>query len=283
MKKVYSYFRKSDFLLTEILSYSQVFLGSLILAVGYSFFIVPHHIVPGGIFGLSIAIKELTGGTVGMISLCLNIPILLWGTKVLGTKTGAKTAFSMITVAMLVDVITYFTEGRILVNDVLVSSVFGGVLIGIAVAIVMNSGATTGGNDILVRIISKYIKLPFNQLILIVDALIVLVGVIVFGDFTMAAYCIIAILSISKTIEYFLNKNLQNKTFLIFSNKNKEIEKEILNSNGLGNDTIKLMHHDSREKMVLITKNNKKMGNIKDVINRVDSKAQVIILDSNQY
>ena len=280
---MYSYFRKSDFFLSEVLSYSQVLLGSLILAVGYSFFIVPHHIVPGGIFGLSIVIKELTGGSVGMISLCLNIPILLWGTKVLGTKTGAKTAFSMITVATLVDAILYFTEGEILVDDVLVSSVFGGVLIGVAVAIVMNSGATTGGNDILVRIISKYIKLPFSQLILIIDAIIVIVGVVVLGDFTMAAYCIIAILSISKTIEYFLNKNLQNKTLLIFSQKNKEIEREILNNRILGSDTIKLMHHDSEEKMVLITKNNKKIRNIKDVINKVDSKAHVIILNSNQY
>lgn len=276
-------FRNKKNKLVELKSYAQVFLGSLILAIGYSFFIVPHHIVPGGIIGLSIVINEMTGFSVGLISITINIPLLLWGTKVLGKKTGFKTAFSMILVSFFIDAITLLIADRIFVKDVLVSAIFGGILIGLSVSIVMNAGATTGGNDILVRIISKKTKLPFNQLILIIDGIIVLLGVIVFQDFTMAAYCIIAIVAISKTIGYFIKKNVQNKTILIFSNKNKQIQKEISNSNFVTNDIIKFVHLDSGGKMTIITKSTKKIFLIENIIYTIDPNAHITVLESNKH
>ncbi|MCF6350617.1 MAG: YitT family protein [Flavobacteriaceae bacterium] len=273
-------FRNRKNKLLELKSYSQVFLGSLILAVGYSFFIVPHDIVPGGIIGLSIVIHEITGISVGVTSLFINMPLLLWGTKVLGKKTGFKTAFSMILVSFFIDATTLLIADRIFVKDVLVSAIFGGVLIGSSVSIVMNAGATTGGNDILVRIISKKIKLPFSQLILIIDGIIVLLGVIIFQDFTMAAYCIIAIVAISKTIDYFIKKNVQNKTILIFSTKNKQIQKEISNNKFITNDIVKLVHLDSNKKMTIITKSTKKLFLIENIIYTIDPNAYITILES---
>ncbi|MCB0468413.1 MAG: YitT family protein [Aequorivita sp.] len=138
MKRVFAIKLEKQIVIAELKSYTYVFLGSLLLSIAYALLIIPHHIVPGGILGLSIVIKELTGFSVGWIALLINIPLLLWGTKVLGTKTGVKTLFSMVLVSFYIDLITSLTAGRVFINDVFMSSVFGGVIIGVAVAVVMN-------------------------------------------------------------------------------------------------------------------------------------------------
>ncbi|SRX55893.1 YitT family protein [Aequorivita sp. CIP111184] len=281
MKRVFSIKLEKQIVLTELTSYTYVFLGSLLLSVAYALLIIPHHIVPGGILGLSIVIKELTGISVGWIALLINIPLLLWGTRVLGTKTGLKTLFSMILVSFYIDIISSITGGKVFINDVLMSSVFGGVIIGVAVSIVMNAGATTGGNDILVRILSTKIRLPYNQLILIVDGIVILLGTVVFADFTMAAYSIVAIVAISKTIEYFMKKSVQNKTILVFSNKNLLIQEEILLNKKSTDGILKLIHHDSNEKMILVTRNTKKLEVVKNIIYKIDPNANITVLESN--
>lgn len=281
MKNVLAIKLEKQLVISELKSYTHVLLGSTLLSAAYALLIIPHNIVPGGILGLSIVIKEITGFSVGSIALLINIPLLLWGTKVLGAKTGVKTLFSMVLVSFYIDIISSFTGGKIFVNDVLISSVFGGVIIGFAVAIVMNAGATTGGNDILVRILSTKIRLPYNKLILIVDGIVVFFGMVVFADFTMAAYSIVAIIAISKTIEYYMKKSVQNKTILVFSTKNLLIQEEILLNRKSTDGILKLIHHDSNEKMILVTRNTKKLDVVKNIIHKIDPEAQITVLESN--
>lgn len=281
MKNILSITLRKEYLLTELKSYTWVFIGSLILSVAYVLFIIPHNVVPGGILGLSIVINEITGLSIGLAALFINIPLLLWGTKVLGAKTGVKTAFSMVLVSFFIDLFSILTEGKIFIDDVLVSSVFGGVIIGLCVSIVMRAGATTGGNDILVRILATKIKMPYSQLILIIDGLIILLGTFVFKDFTMAAYSVIAIIAISKTIEYNMNKSVQNKTVFVFSPKNVLIQEELLKNNGDADNLLKMIHKDTNGKMILITKNNKKLEKVKDKIYKIDPDASITVLESN--
>ncbi len=281
MKNVFAIKLEKQLVISELKSYTHVLLGSTLLSAAYALLIIPHNIVPGGILGLSIVIKELTGFSVGWIALLINIPLLLWGTKILGAKTGIKTLFSMTLVSFYIDIISSITGGKIFVNDVLISSIFGGVIIGFSVAIVMNAGATTGGNDILVRILSTKIRLPYNKLILIVDGIVIFIGTVVFADFTMAAYSIVAIIAISKTIEYYMKKSVQNKTILVFSTKNLLIQEEILLNRKSTDGILKLIHHDSNEKMILVTKNTKKLDVVKDIIRKIDPAAQITVLESN--
>ncbi len=281
MKNVFVLKLKKQLVLTELKSYTYVLLGSLLLSLAYALLIIPHHIVPGGILGLSIVINKLTGVSIGGIALLINIPLLLWGTKVLGAKTGVKTLFSMVLVSFYIDFFNSLINGRVFIDDVLMSSVFGGVIIGVSVAIVMNAGATTGGNDILVRILSIKIKLPYNQLLLMVDGAVILLGTVVFADFTMAAYSIVAVVAISRTIEYYMKKSVQNKTILVFSNKNLLIQEEILLNKKSTEGILKLIHHDNNEKMILVTRNTKKLDVLKHIIHKIDPDATVTVLESN--
>ncbi len=281
MKNKITLILKKDILLKELKSYTWVFAGSVLLSIAYVILIIPHNIVPGGILGLSIVVNKLTGLSIGLLALMINIPLLLWGTKVLGLKTGIKTAFSMILVSFYIDVFSAFLKNKVVVEDVLVSSVFGGVIIGLAVSIVMNAGATTGGNDILVRILATKIKLPYNQLILIIDGIVIFLGILVFEDFTMAAYSIIAIIAISKTIEYYIKKSLKNMTILVFSSKNLLIQESILENKKHTEGVLKLIYYDANGKLILITKNTKKLEKVKEFIYKIDPNATISVLESN--
>ena len=134
MKNTFALYSNKEKFLVELQDYGLVFLGSLILSVSYAIFIVPHHIVPGGILGLSIVLSKTLGFSVGLIAMCINIPLLIWGTKILGGKAGLKTAFSMVLVSFFIDGVTLLTQGQVVGKDLLVSSIFGGVLIGFAVS-----------------------------------------------------------------------------------------------------------------------------------------------------
>ena len=281
MKNKLTLILKKEILLKELKSYTWVFMGSVLLAIAYVVFIIPHNIVPGGILGLSIVVNKLTGLTIGLLALLVNIPLLLWGTKVLGVKTGIKTAFSMVLVSFYIDTFSSLLKNKVYVEDVLVSSVFGGAIIGLAVSIVMNVGATTGGNDILVRILATKIKLPYNQLILIIDGIVIFLGVLVFEDFTMAAYSIIAIIAISKTIAYYIKKSLKSMTLLVFSSKNLLIQETILENKEITESVLKLIHYDSNGKLILITRNTKKLEIVRALIYKIDPKATISVLESN--
>lgn len=281
MKNKLTLILKKEILLKELKSYTWVFMGSVLLAIAYVVFIIPHNIVPGGILGLSIVVNKLTGLTIGLLALLVNIPLLLWGTKVLGVKTGIKTAFSMVLVSFYIDTFSSLLKNKVYVEDVLVSSVFGGAIIGLAVSIVMNAGATTGGNDILVRILATKIKLPYNQLILIIDGIVIFLGVLVFEDFTMAAYSIIAIIAISKTIAYYIKKSLKSMTLLVFSSKNLLIQETILENKEITESVLKLIYYDSNGKLILITRNTKKLEIVRALIYKIDPKATISVLESN--
>lgn len=258
-----------------------VLLGALILSTGYALFIVPHKLVPGGVFGLSIVINDVIDISIGMMALFINIPLLLWGTQVLGPKTVLRTAVFMIASSFLIDGILFLTNGAVIINDILVSAIFGGLLVGASVFIVKGGGATTGGNDILSRIISSKTNLVYEQLILIIDASIIVLGILVFNDFTLAAYCLITIVTSSKTLGHYLKQNDKKKTVLIFSKNNDQIELELISGGKLKEDAVHLIHKDSSEKMILVAKNNKQLAVIEQLVYQTDPQAHVVSLESN--
>ena len=114
--------------------------------------------------------------------------------------------------------VLYITDNKPIIDDLLVSSIFGGFMIGFTV-FVKKTGATTGGYDIFCRMMAKKLNMPFNQFFLFTDSAIIIAGVLVFGNIKMGAYCLIASFTISVTIKYFMRLTDQgNKTILVFSN-----------------------------------------------------------------
>ena len=165
------------FSLRWFIDYMYIIVGSFILAVGFVYFISPHKIVPGGVYGIAIIVHYLTQGIfsfwpegipIGLFGLVLNIPLTYAGIKILGPRFGVKTIVGFVLSSVFMDGITYLrVDGDApLVHDVLLSCIFGGVLIGFGLGLIFKSKATSGGSDIIAMIIAKYTNMPLGQLMI---------------------------------------------------------------------------------------------------------------------
>lgn len=258
--------------------YGLVLLGSLVLSIGYSLFIVPHKLVPGGVFGLSIVTVEIIDISIGTIALLINIPLLIWGAKELGRVTVIRTGVFMVSSSFFLDGIGALTQNAVVVDDILISGIFGGLLVGSSIFIVKSGGATTGGSDIVARILVKRVNLQFNQLLLLMDAVVIILGIITFKDYTMAAYCLITIVTTSKTIGHYSKQNEESKTVLIFSQNNGLIQKAINNDEKMKENVLKLIHNNADDKLVLVAKNSKRLNNVEQFVYQTDPQAHVVTL-----
>ncbi len=284
-------FKKKSFAIEKTFSkrwffnYFKVILGSFILAFGVVFFIIPFHVVPGGVFGISILVNHLTGFPVGVVALLINIPLFIWGIRVLGARFGIKTFLAIVLTSVFIDGLTHFSGGKALTKDILVSSMFGGVFVGIGIALAIRGDATTGGTDIIAQIISKYTKIPVGQLFLFIDGVIVLGSVIIFRKIDLAPYAIIAIFSISKTVDSILNGLDHRKAVFIVSKAHEKIRQVILSDMDRGGTYLTakgLFYKDEDRNIIFSALSRKEVARLQGFIKRIDPEAFLVVLDTRE-
>ncbi len=267
------------------LNYLLVILGCSILAFGVVFFIIPFHIVPGGVFGISILVNQLTGFPVGAIALCINIPLFIWGIKVLGAQFGFKTFMAIILSSTFIDLLTHFSGGKGLTDDILVSAMFGGVFIGVGIALAIRADATTGGTDIIAQIISRYTRIPVGQLFLVIDGIIVLSSVIIFQKIDLAPYAIIAIFSISRTVDAILSGLDHRKAVFIISQEHEKIRQVILEDMDRGGTYLLakgLFYSDEDKRIIFSALSRKEVARLHGYIKKIDPNAFLAVLDTHE-
>ena len=206
-----------------------IIIGTFSLAVGIVFFIAPYKFVPGGVYGISIVLHHLLGTPIGLVSLCMDIPLLLIGIKLLGNKFGVKTFIGIVLTAVFVDALGRIWGNNPLVEgDALLSGIFGGVLVGLGLGFVFRAKATSGGTDIVAMILSKYIHLPLGQLLIYIDSVIVLIGLIAFQDWKIPLYSWLVIFVTGKVVDTVLEGISVDKVVIIISEKNEEIREKLI-------------------------------------------------------
>lgn len=276
------------------ISYSLIVIGSIILAAGFVFFISPYKIVPGGVYGIAIVIHYLTEGVfswapsglpIGMMGLIMNIPLTFIGIKILGPRFGVKTVVGFVLTSVFMDLITYFYgEAPLVVGDALLSSIFGGVLVGLGLGLIFKSKATSGGSDIVAMIFAKYTSLPLGQLMIYVDSAIVLIGLVVFADWKIPLYSWIVIFVTGKTIDIVLTGMSVDKTLFIVSDKFEQIRDRIINDLNRGGTYIpgKGMYNGSDKTIIFTVVNRREMALLQEFIHEIDPKAFLTVLEANE-
>ncbi len=267
------------------ISYSLILVGSFVLAAGFVFFITPYKIVPGGVYGIGIVLHHLIGAPVGLTGLIINIPLTIIGIKVLGPRFGVKTIVGFILASLFIDLLSYWWGSVPLVeDDALLSCIFGGVLIGLGLGLIFKSRATSGGSDIIAMIMSKYTRVPVGQSLIIVDAIIVLFGLISFGDWKIPLYSWIVIFITGKVIDTVLEGIDYEKTLFIISEQYEEISKKILVDINRGGTFIegKGMYNNEEKRIIFVNVNRREMGILQDYINKIDPDAFVTVINANE-
>jgi uncharacterized membrane-anchored protein YitT (DUF2179 family) len=266
-------------------AYILIAVGAFIMASGFVLFITPHNIVPGGVYGISIVIHHFTGWPIGMTALAFDIPLTIIGIRVLGPRFGIKTVVGFVLTAVFVDSLTYFWGAKALVpDDVLLSSIFGGVFIGLGLGLIFKSKATSGGSDIIAMIISKYTKQPLGQLMIYVDSAIVITGLFAFNDWKIPLYSLIVIYICGRVVDLVLQGVSYDKTLFIISEKHDEIRHKILHDLNRGGTFLKGegMYNGKEKSIIYTVLTRRELAILQDFIHKVDPEAFLTVINANE-
>ncbi len=277
--------REKPFTKKWFLSYSLIIIGSFILASAFVLFITPYKIVPGGVYGISIVLHWILGTPVGLMALCFDIPLTIIGIKILGPRFGFKTVLGFSLTALFTDSLTWIWGFEPLVKgDALLSSIFGGLLCGLGLGLMFRSKATSGGSDIVAMIIAKYTRLPIGQLMIMVDSVIVLVGLFVFGDWKIPLYSWIVIFITGKVIDGVLEGINYEKSLFIISEKHEEIRDKIINNLNRGGTIIEGhgMFNMAERKIIFTVVSRRELIILEEYIQQIDPKAFLTVLDASE-
>jgi len=168
-------------------------LGSTMIGIGINTFIIPSHIINGGIFGISLLVKYLWGFKMGMTMVCLNVPIYLMALKY-DLSYFLHSLYGLMITSIMIDIL--FPLNGIVHFPVIASALLGGLTIGMGVGIMLRYNASPGGIDLLVFLISKSTSINVGYLLILIDSLIILFGLWILGD-KILLYSLITVASLA--------------------------------------------------------------------------------------
>lgn len=267
-----------------VFEYIGLAVGSVIMSLGLVLFLIPGKIAPGGVSGIGIVLHHLFNLPVGMVMLVFNIPLFIFGIKVLGTQFGPRTLFSFIAVSVVTDIFDRVLNLGAATDNLLLTSIFGGILLGIGLGIVFRFKGTTGGSDILGQIIHKYSNVSIGTGILIVDFFIISLAGLAFHDINLALYGFISLYFSSKVLDLILDGIDYARSFYIVSEKQDDIIAAITKDMGRGGTEISGKgFYTRKERNILYTVvARKEVATLRQLIQQIDPDAFVIIANVHE-
>lgn len=257
--------------------------GSAIFALGFSLFLEPNDINTGGISGLAQTLAHLLGiQNVGVLSIALNVPLFLVGGFRVGKRFFAGSLLGALVSGSLIDVFSLLSIGP---QDTLVSGIYGGVLCGLGIGIVFAAGTSTGGSDIVVRLLKqRYRNVPIGIISTAFDACVVILTGIVFRDISRALFSGVVVFITGRVMDVVVYRFDYSKVAIIISDRAEEIAKDICNKLDRGATFLHGQGSYSRqEKQVVLTVVKKRqLAELKELVMEQDEDAFVIVQEAHQ-
>lgn len=204
-------------------------IGSLIMAVGLVQFLIPHKIVTGGVSGIATIIYHIFHIPAGITMLALNIPLFLLGLWQFGKKFGVKTIYGILSLSIFTDLLDRGLKLQALTDDIFLSTLYGGVILGLGLGLIFKGRGTTGGSDIIARIINKYTNLTLGWSFMVIDSMVIGITAMVFGNIDLILFGIIGLVVSSKLVDVMAEGFITEKALIIVSDKWEAISQRILN------------------------------------------------------
>lgn len=283
-----------------IIAYTYIVLGCLLFAIGDVMFVNPYRLAPGGTYGLANVFNTLWPWKISYYALCMDIPLLIIGTYVLGGKFGAKTIISTILIALFIFVIEstwgyapVIHDGLIdnplpgelaFVPDYFLNTVVAGLIYGVAIGLIFRSGATSGGSDVIAMIVNKYTKMSLGTLVLIVDSIITLTTLFAFKQVRLPIYSIFLIFVESKVIDMVIDGIKTYKTLFIITDKQVQVRDAIIEDLNRGGTCFKGkgLYEGQERNMIYTTVSRGEFVKLKEGIYDIDPFAFINVIDSSE-
>ncbi len=270
---------KLKYYMNEAAGFAMLILGAVIAALAIEAFLVPCTILDGGIVGISIMINNLSGISLGLMTLALNIPFLLMGMRKLGTKFIVKSAVAMVTFSSALEIFAHHID---ITHEYLLAVCFGGVFLGVGVGFVIRAGGCLDGTETVAIFLNKKFNLPVGQSVLLFNVVIYSVAGFLFG-FDRAMYSLLTYFITSKVIDFVEAGVEQARAAMIITNEGKLIADEIYKRLGRTVTILEGMGLISGKKVVLYCVLTRfEIYELKRMINEVDASAFITISDVSE-
>jgi len=266
----------------EIKSLLLIAVATAIYAVGISLFLDPNQLAPGGVAGIAVILNRLVEIETGTLYFVLNIPIILLGIWKFGIRFIAKTVYAIVLVSVFTNLLGPMGA---LTDDMLIASVAGGILIAVGIGLIFKAGATTGGTDIIVKILRrKFRHLKTGFLFLCTDILVVSLSALVFKNIEVAFYALLTVVICGKALDYVLYGGDVAKMLFIMTEKPEEIGKRLMEELDVGVTYLQGRGgFTGTEKRVVFTMVPHRLGaEVQDIVKTEDRMAFMVVTSAKE-
>lgn len=258
-------------------------LGCSLYAIGVNSFTIPNNIAQSGITGLAVVLNYLFEMPVGTVNLIMNIPLLILMWVFLGKKLVARTLWVTVLLSTALDVFSLFMPEY--TGDKILASLFCGLLQGAGLGLIMITGATSGGTDIVGRLIhKKWPHITVGTIVMIADALVVGMGMLVFRSIESGLYAIIMIFVSTKVIDALIYGTGNGKMLMIVTEKADEVSQAIVHSSPRGVSILpaKGAYTGNNKNILLCVARKHEVSGILKTVKSVDDKTFIIVSEANE-
>ena len=264
-----------------VLKYLLIASGALIASAGFEFLLYPNDIIVGGVTGISMIINKLTGLPIGVLTIAMNVPLFVVAWKKFGLRFIIDSLVGMVLSSVFIDLlaITHIS----LTDEPLLACIIGGVIKGFGFGIVYWEGATTGGSDILAKLVRRrYPYVNFGTITLMLDATVMIAFALIFSNYEAAMYGVIAMFVTSKVVDLVLYGIDTSNVCYIVSSHSKEVAEEITKQLHRG---VTILHgegaYTGEEKQVLMCVVKRAQSvELRRLVKNTDEDAFLIVTDA---
>lgn len=258
-----------------------ILIGAFIFSFGIVNFNMTNELTEGGFTGIALILYHLFGTSPALMNLIFNIPLFFVGYKLLGRLSFIYTLTGTLSVSLFLWLCERYPMHIDLKEDLLLASLFGGVFIGVGLGIIFRFGGTTGGVDILARLMKKYFDIAMGRTMFAFDCLVLIATYVTIGDYIITMYTLVCVFVGARVIDIIQDSGYSARGALIISERHKEISDEINSLLERGVTIISAHGHYSQTERPIIycvvPKN--EITRLKQIINSVDPHAFVSLLD----
>lgn len=261
----------------------KILLGCAVFALGFNLFLVPNGLNAGGLSGLAMALVHLTGiGTVGLVTAAVNLPLFALGGMKIGKQFFWGSLIGMLGVSLLIDLFALLPVPE---TEPLIGALYGGLLCGAGLGVVFATGASTGGSDIVVRLLKlRFQHLPIGTINMVLDVTVAALTGLVFWDISRTLYSAIAIFISGQIIDAVVYRFDYSKVALIISPEYEKIARRIGEELDRGATFLQGQGSFSGKdtKVVLTAVRRQQISDLKRLVVDIDPNAFIIVQEAHQ-
>lgn len=269
----------------KISSYVLLTIGTFLIAAGLLLFLEPNTIAPGGVTGLAIVIKKVTGVDIYLTNILINIPLFAAGIYVLGRSFGLKTAYGTLALSVFLWFFTKEGTTYMATDDLLLAAIFGGILVGIGIGFVFRSGGTTGGTDLGGAILNKLFPgLSIAKMMMILDLCVIGAAGVVDQKLETSLYSMIGLYVLVKVADFIVEGLDYSKAFHIVTDCPEEISRVIIEKLERGVTSLygKGMYSGRDKQVLLVVVNRAQVAKLKELVMEADPRAFIMVTTAHE-